>query len=84
MKQMNLKSKKHYKKVKIILIIIIFIISTIYTFSYLNKNIYNYNTKEYLNLFTKISFNFENSMNNIIDKLFDIYDGLTNTEVVKR
>lgn len=84
MKQMNLKSKKDYKKLKYVLISIIFILSTILTFSYLNKNIYNYNTKEYLNLFTRLTFSFESNINSFIDKLIDCYDKYTNIEVVKR
>lgn len=84
MKQMNLKGKKDNKKMKYLLIILVFILSTIFTFNYLNKNIYNYNTKEYLNIFTRITFSFENNINLIIDKLINCYDKFTNTEVVKR
>lgn len=84
MKHMNLKSKKDNKKIKYMFITILFIVSTLYTFNYLNKNIYNYNTKEYINIFTKISFSFENSIDLIINKIFDFYDNVTNTEVVKR
>ena len=84
MKQMNLKSKKDYKKIKYILICIIFILSTLITFNYLNKNIYSYDTKEYINIFTKMSFSFENNVDMIINKLFDYYDNVTSKEVVKR
>ena len=84
MKHMNLKSKKENKKLKNICILILFLVSTIITFNYLNKNIYDYNTKEYLNLFTKISFSLENTIDIVINKIFDFYDNVTNTEVVKR
>lgn len=84
MKHMSLKSKKDNKKIKKICIVLLFILSTIITFSYLNKNIYDYNTKEYLNIFTRLSFSFENTIDIIINKIFDFYDNVTNTEVVKR
>ncbi len=84
MKHMNLKSKKDNKKLKNICILILFLVSTIITFNYLNKNIYDYNTKEYLNIFTKISFSLENTIDIVINKIFDFYDNVTNTEVVKR
>lgn len=84
MKQMNLKRKKDYKKIKVLIISLLFIISTIFTFNYLNKHIYNYSTKEYLNIFTRISFSLENNIELIINKIFDFYDNVTNTEVVKR
>ena len=84
MKQMNLKGKKDNKKMKYLLIILVFLISTIVTFNYLNKNIYKYGTKEYLNIVTRLTFSFENNMNLIIDKLINCYDKVTNTEVVKR
>ena len=61
MKQMNLKGKKEHKIIKYAFISIVFILSTIFTFNYLNKNIYAYNTKEHLNIFSRISFSFENS-----------------------
>jgi hypothetical protein len=84
MKHMSLKSKKDNKKIKKICIVLLFILSTIITFNYLNKNIYDYNTKEYLNIFTRLSFSFENTIDIIINKIFDFYDNVTNTEVVKR
>jgi hypothetical protein len=84
MKHMSLKSKKDNKKIKKTCIVLLFILSTIITFNYLNKNIYDYNTKEYLNIFTRLSFSFENTIDIIINKIFDFYDNVTNTEVVKR
>ena len=84
MKHMSLKSKKDNKKIKKICIVLLFIISTIITFNYLNKNIYDYNTKEYLNIFTRLSFSFENTIDIIFNKIFDFYDNVTNTEVAKR
>lgn len=84
MKQMNLKGKKEHKIIKYTFISIVFILSTIFTFNYLNKNIYEYNTKEYLNIFSRISFSFENNIDLITSKLFDFYDSIANTEVSSR
>lgn len=84
MKQMNLKGKKEHKIIKYAFISIVFILSTIFTFNYLNKNIYEYNTKEYLNIFSRISFSFENNIDLITSKLFDFYDSIANTEVSSR
>ena len=84
MKQMNLKGKKEHKIIKYAFISIVFILSTIFTFNYLNKNIYEYNTKEYLNIFSRISFSFENNIDLITSKLFDFYDSISNTEVSTR
>ena len=84
MKHIHLKGNKEHKKIKYFVITIIFLVTTLLTFNYLNKNIYDYNTKEYIDLFTKISFSFENNFNLIINKLFDCYDNLTNNEVIKR
>lgn len=84
MKQMNLKGKKEHKIIKYAFISIVFILSTIFTFNYLNKNIYEYNTKEYLNIFSRISFSFENNIDLITSKLFDFYDSIANTEVSTR
>lgn len=78
MKKIKLKSKKDYKKIKLALKILLFFIITFETFNYLNKNIYNYACREYVNLFTEISFNTKSNINNIIYKIFDIYDNLTN------
>lgn len=83
MKHIHLKGKKDLKKLKFLITIIVFITSTIFTFNYLNKNIYDYNTKEYLNLFIRISFSFENNIDLIINNIFDFYDSLINTEVIK-
>ena len=84
MKQMNLKGKKEHKIIKYVFISIVFLLSTIFTFNYLNKNIYEYNTKEYLNIFSRISFSFENNIDLITSKLFDFYDSIANTEVSTR
>ena len=84
MKHMHLKDKNSYKKIKLIAILFIFVLSTFFTFNYLNKNIYDYNTKEYINFFTESSFSFHNNMNFIINKLFDFYDYIINMEVNKR
>ena len=84
MKQMNLKGKKEHKIIKYAFISIVFILSTIFTFNYLNKNIYEYNTKEYLNIFSRISFSLENNIDLITSKLFDFYDSIANTEVSSR
>ena len=84
MKQMNLKGKKEHKIIKYAFISIVFILSTIFTFNYLNKNIYEYNTKEYLNIFSRISFSLENNIDLITSKLFDFYDSIANTEVSTR
>ena len=81
---MNLKGKKEHKIIKYAFISIVFILSTIFTFNYLNKNIYEYNTKEYLNIFSRISFSFENNIDLITSKLFDFYDSISNTEVPTR
>ena len=84
MKQVHLKSKNKHKSIKYAFILLMLISSAAFTFNYLNKNIYEYNTKEYLDLFTKLTFSFENSIDMIVNKLFDFYDNVTNTEVVKR
>ena len=84
MKQIHLKGKKDFKKFKYFVITIIFIISTLLTFNYLNENIYDYNTKEYIDIFTRITFSFENNIDLIINKLFDCYDKYTSNEVIKR
>jgi hypothetical protein len=84
MKHIHLKSNKEHKKLKYFVITILFIITTILTFNYLNKNIYDYNTKEYLDLFTRVSFTFENNIDLVINKLFDYYDKYTTNEVIKR
>ena len=84
MKHIHLKSNKDNKKLKYIVITTIFLAVTSLTFNYLNKNIYDYNTKEYLDLFTKISFTFENNLDLVINKIFDCYDKYTNNEVSKR
>ena len=79
MKGMNLKKKKDYKKIKLILVIVLFILTTCFTFNYLNKNIYKYNTKEYIDFYTKVSFDTKSNINLVLDKVFDIYDKLTET-----
>lgn len=84
MKHLHLKGKKDHKKLKHILISIIFILSTFVTFNYLNRNIYDYNTKEYLNLFTRLNFSLDSNIELVINKLFDFYDSLINNEVVKK
>lgn len=84
MKHIHLKSNKDNKKLKYIVITTIFLAVTSLTFNYLNKNIYDYNTKEYLDLFTKVSFSFENNMDLVINKIIDCYDKYTNNEVIKR
>ena len=84
MKHIHLKGNKEHKKLKYIVITTIFLVVTSLTFNYLNKNIYDYNTKEYLDLFTKISFTFENNLDLVFNKIFDCYDKYTNNEVSKR
>ncbi|MBR2712168.1 MAG: hypothetical protein IKE73_00510 [Bacilli bacterium] len=84
MKHIHLKSNKDNKKLKYIVITTIFLAVTSLTFNYLNKNIYDYNTKEYLDLFTKVSFSFENNIDLVINKIIDCYDKYTNNEAIKR
>ena len=84
MKHLHLKGKKDNKKIKYVLIFFIFLLSTLTTFNYLNKNIYDYNTKEYLDLFTRLNFSLDNNIDLVINKIFDIYDNLINNEVVKK
>ena len=79
MKGMNLKKKKDYKKIKLIIVIVLFIVTTCFTFNHLNKNIYKYNTKEYINFYTNLSFSTKSNINLILDKVFNIYDKLTET-----
>ncbi len=84
MKQMNLKSKNGHKRIKYLFVTALFILSTYLTFNYLNNHIYDYNTKEYIDLFTRVSFSFDNNIEVFVNKMFDLYDHFTNTEVVKR
>ena len=79
MKNMKLKKKKDFKKIKLLIIIFLFMFTTLFTFNYLNKNIYKYNTKEYINFYTSLSFNTKNNFNIVLGKIFDIYDKLTST-----
>ena len=76
---MKLKKKKDYKKIKLIIVILLFIVTTCFTFNNLNKNVYKTNTKEYLNFYTKLSFDTKNNINLVMSKIFDIYDKLTET-----
>ena len=76
---MKLKKKKDYKKIKLIIDILLFIVTTCFTFNNLNKNVYKTNTKEYLNFYTKLSFDTKNNINLVMSKIFDIYDKLTET-----
>ena len=84
MKQIHLKGNKEHKKLKLLVIIILFLCSTLLTFNYLNKNIYDYNTKEYLDFFSRLSFSFENNIDLVINRMIDCYDKYTNTEVINR
>lgn len=76
---MKLKKKKDYKKIKLIIVILLFIVTTCFTFNNLNKNVYKTNTKDYLNFYTKLSFDTKNNINLVMGKIFDIYDKLTET-----
>lgn len=76
---MKLKKKKDYKKIKLIIVILLFIVTACFTFNNLNKNVYKTNTKEYLNFYTKLSFDTKNNINIVMSKIFDIYDELTET-----
>ena len=75
---MSLKKKKEYKKIRLLITILLFMFTSGFTFNYLNKNIYKKNTKEYINLYTKLSFDTKNNLNLVMSKLFDIYDNFTN------
>ena len=75
---MSLKKKKDYKKIRLLITILLFMFTSGFTFNYLNKNIYKKNTKEYINLYTKLSFDTKNNLNLVMSKLFDIYDNFTN------
>ena len=75
---MKLKKQKDYKKIRLIMMIFLFMFISGFTFNYLNKNIYKTNTKEYLNFYTKLSFDTKNNLNLLMSKIFDIYDTFTN------
>jgi len=75
---MKLKKQKDFKKINLIMTILLFIFISSFTFNYLNKNIYKTNTKEYINFYSKLSFDTKNNLNIIMNKIFNIYDNFTN------